>query len=156
MPVVLNILPNIFWVYKPPGNSLALQDFKIEVRKQMEYYHIKTLIELDDKLSTFWGKSGQYINDIRSQIEIDEFAKLLAILKKLNEIVKNGYLGNSPIMITTYKTEYLEIGLAVWIYFFHINAGLSFDGVIKMMGYKVIGNLVLSDTIKKFLALLNI
>ena len=59
-------------------------------------------------------------------------------------------------MIATYKPEYIDIGLAVWIYFFNINAGISFDNVIKMMSIKVIGNIILSDSIKKFFAMLNI
>ena len=42
-------------------------------------------------------------------------------LKKINEIIKTGYLTNQPVMITTYKPEYIDIGLAVWIYFFNIN-----------------------------------
>lgn len=155
MSILLNILPNVFWIYKKPGSTLPLPEFKIEVKKQMEYHHIKTLIELDDKAAVFWNKSQQYIPDIRSQIEKDEFNKLLTMLKKLNDIIKNAYLGNNPIILTSYNTDYLEIGLAVWIYFFHINANISFDSVIKLIGLKVIGDLVLSETIKKFFAFIN-
>ena len=156
MPIILNILPNVFWMYKEPNSDISNINFKIEVKKQIEYNNIKTLIDLDDKVCTFWGKSGQYIPDIKSQIEKDEFAKLLAILKKTTDIIKNNYLDNKPIIITSYKNEYLEIGLAIWIYFFHINANVSFDNVIKLLSIKIIGNLVLSDTIKKFFALQNL
>ena len=49
-----------------------------------------------------------------------------------------------------------EIGLAIWIYFFRQTADISFDNVIKLLGYKIIGNVTLSDTMKKFFALLNL
>jgi len=48
------------------------------------------------------------------------------------------------------------VGLAIWIYFFNQNAGISFDNVIKLMAYKVIGNISLSDNMKKFFAFLNL
>lgn len=156
MSILLNLLPNVYWIYKLPSSDISSQNFKIEVKKQIEYNNIKTLIDLDDKAAIFWGKSKQYIPDIKSQIEKDEFSKLLALLKKINDVIKNSYLGNNPIIITTYKPEFLEIGLAVWIYFFHINANVTFDNVIKLIGIKIIGNLTLSDTIKKFFALQNI
>ena len=50
----------------------------------------------------------------------------------------------------------IEIGLAIWIYFFNQTADISFDNVIKLLGYKMIGNVSLSDTMKKFFAMLNL
>jgi len=42
------------------------------------------------------------------------------------------------------------------MYFFNQNADISFDNVIKLLGYKIIGNVGLSDTMKKFFAFLNL
>jgi hypothetical protein len=89
-------------------------------------------------------------------MEKDEFSKLLAILKKINNLVKNAYTTNESYIISTYGDKYIEIGLAIWIYFFNQNAGISFDNVIKMLGYKIIGNVGLSDTMKKFFAFMNL
>jgi hypothetical protein len=63
---------------------------------------------------------------------------------------------NEPCIISTYGQPYLEIGLAIWIYFFNQNAGISFDNIIKLLGYKMIGQVSLSDTMKKFFAFLNL
>jgi hypothetical protein len=116
---------------------------------------IKTILELDEKLS-FWHKSRQYINDIKVEMEKNEFAKLLAILKKINDVVKTAYISNNPLLISTYNQQYLELGLAIWIYFFNINASIPFDNVIKLMAIKIIGNIIMSDELKKFFAFLNI
>ena len=89
-------------------------------------------------------------------MEKNEFAKLLAILKKLNELIKNSYLTNNTLLISTYKNDYLELGLSIWIYFFNINANISFDNVIKLLNIKMIGNIILTDTLKKFFAYLNL
>jgi hypothetical protein len=155
MPVILSLLPNTYWIYNnPQTNNISVYDFNIEVKKQCEYNNIKTIIDLDDKL-IFWGKSKNYIEDIKNEIEKKEFQKLLLLLKKINEIIKNAYLANHPIIITSYKPEFIEIGLVVWIYFFHMNSNMSFDNVIKLLGIKLIGNIVLTETSKKFLALIN-
>ena len=61
-----------------------------------------------------------------------------------------------PFVISTYSQKYSEIGLAIWIYFFNQTADISYDNVIKLLGYKIIGNVSLSDTMKKFFALLNL
>ena len=152
MPVLLCILPNIYWFYNnPSNNNISYNDFKIEFQKQCEYYNIKNIIELDDKLS-FWGKSKNYINEIKNEIEKNEFQKLLLLLKKIIELIKNNYTANNTMLITSYKPELIEIGLSVWIYFFHINANMSFDNIIKLISIKMVGNIILSDTIKKFLA----
>jgi hypothetical protein len=119
-----------------------------------ELYNIKTLVELDGVL-TFWNKSNAYINEIKSEIEKNEFSKLIAIYKKLLEAIKKAYLGNAPIIISTYKADYIDVGLGVWIYFFHISAGMALDNVIKLLGLKVIGAITMSDTLKKFFAFLN-
>ena len=42
------------------------------------------------------------------------------------------------------------------MFFFNQIAGMSFDNVIKLMSIKVIGNIALSDTMKKFFAFLNL
>ena len=155
MPIIINILPNVYWLYNNPLNIQSTGDYKIEMRKFAETNNIKSTIELDDKLG-FWQKSSSYINDIKVQMEKDEFAKLLAILKKLKEFINTAYTTNQPCIISTYSHKYIEIGLAIWIYFFNQNAGISFDNVIKLLGYKIIGNVILSDTMKKFFAFLNL
>lgn len=155
MPVIINILPNIYWLYNNPNNIQNDIDYRIELRKFSESNNIKTIIELDEKL-TFWQKSASYINEIKVQMEKDEFAKLLAILKKLNDVIKNAYTTNIPFIISTYNQKYIEIGLAIWIYFFNQTADISFDNVIKLLSYKIIGNVALSDTMKKFFAFLNL
>jgi hypothetical protein len=154
-PIILNILPNVYWMYNNPEKILKQTEYNIELQKQSEKLGIKSLLELDDKLS-FWHKSRQYINDIKIEMEKNEFAKLLAILTKLNDIVKNAYLSNTPLLISTYKQDYLELGLSIWIYFFNINANISFDNVIKLMAIKMIGNITLSDELKKFFAFMNL
>lgn len=154
MPVLLNILPNVYWMYNNPNASIPESDYMIELRKAQELYGIKTLVELDGTLA-FWNKSNAYINEIKSEIEKNEFSKLLAIYKKLLEAIKKAYLGNVPMIISTYKADYVDIGLGVWIYFFHISAGMAFDNVIKLLGLKVIGAITMSDTLKKFFAFLN-
>lgn len=155
MVVIINILPNVYWIYNNPLNVKPENEYKIELKKQIEYLGIKTLVELDEKLE-FWGKSRDYINDIKVQIEKEEFAKLLAILRKIADTVKQAYITNQPILISTYKPGNVEIGLAIWLYFFNSNGGLTFDNVIKMMSLKIIGNVTMSDSLKKFFALLNI
>ena len=45
-------------------------------------------------------------------MEKDEFAKLLALLKKINELVKTSYTTNNPCIISTFDKKYIEIGLA--------------------------------------------
>ena len=89
-------------------------------------------------------------------MEKDEYSKLYAILKKINDVVKTSYTTNSPCIISTYHTKYIEVGLAIWMFFFNQIAGMSFDNVIKLMSIKVIGNIALSDTMKKFFAFLNL
>ena len=155
MPVIINILPNVYWIYNNPNNLKNLIEYKVELLKFVEYNNIKSIIELDDKLG-FWQKSSSYINDIKVQMEKDEFAKLLALLKKINELVKTSYTTNNPCIISTFDKKYIEIGLAIWIYFFNQNASLSFDNVIKLLGYKIIGSVSLNEIMKKFFAFLNL
>lgn len=155
MPIVINILPNVYWLYNNPNNIQPLNEYTIEMNKFVEQNHIKTIIDLDDKLS-FWKKSSDYINEIKLQMEKDEYSKLYTILTKINDIVKTSYTTNSPCIISTYNTKYIEVGLAIWMFFFNQIAGMSFDNVIKLMSIKVIGNIALSDTMKKFFAFLNL
>ena len=155
MPIIINILPNVYWIYNNPTQSQPLNDYKIEMSKFIELHQIKTVIELDDKLS-FWKKSGDYINEIKLQMEKDEFSKLYALLTKLNDLIKTAYTTNNPCIISTYHSKYIEIGLAIWMFFFNKTAGMPFDTVIKLLSIKVIGNISLSDTIKKFFAFLNL
>lgn len=154
MPVLLNILPNVYWMYNNPNASIPEGEYMLELRKVQELYCIKTLVELDGILE-FWNKSSVYINEIKSEMEKNEFSKLLAIYKKLLEVIKKSYLGNVPMIISTYKADYVDVGLGIWIYFFHINGNMSFDAVIKLLGLKVIGAITMSDILKKFFAFLN-
>ena len=155
MTVIINILPNVYWIYNNPVSQKSFIDYKIDMRKFTESNNVKSIIELDDKL-VFWQKSASYINEIKVQMEKDEFSKLLAILKKLNDVIKNAYTTNIPFVISTYSQKYIEIGLAIWIYFFNQTADITYDNVIKLLGYKIIGNVSLSDTMKKFFAILNL
>jgi len=155
MPIVINILPNVYWLYNNPMHIQPLNEYNIEMSKFVEQNHIQTIIDLDDKL-TFWKKSSDYINEIKLQMEKDEFTKLYSMFKKINDIVKTSYISNSPCIISTYNTKYIEVGLAIWMFFFNQTAGMSFDNVIKLMSIKVIGNIALSDTMKKFFAFLNL
>jgi hypothetical protein len=155
MVVIINLLPNVYWIYNNPLDIKSEHEYKIELKKQVEYLGVSTLVELDDKLD-FWSKSKDYINDIKIQIEKEEFAKLLAILQKINNFIKQAYITNQPLLISTYKPNNIEIGLAIWLYFFNINSGITFDNVIKMMALKIIGNVTMTDTLKKFFALLNL
>jgi hypothetical protein len=156
MAVLLNLLPNVYWMYKNPSSSMPENNFKIELLKVKELYGITTLIELDTILQEFWNKSSAYINEIKKEMEKGEFSRLLVIYKKLQDAIKKAYLGNAPILISTHKSEFLDVALGVWIYFFHINASMTFDAVIKLLELKIIGVLGMSDSIKKFFALLNI
>ena len=155
MVVFITILPNIYWIYNNPNNPKSSNDYKIEMSKFIEYNNIKTIIELDDKL-TFWKKSNDYINEIKLQMEKDEFSKLYTILTKLNDIIKQNYINNTPLIISTYNTNYIELGLAIWIYFFNKTANIPFDTVIKLLSIKIIGNIKLSEPLKKFFAFLNL
>ena len=155
MPIIINMLPNVYWIYNNPTQSQSLSDYKVEMSKFIELNQIKTIVELDEKL-TFWKKSGDYINEIKLQMEKDEFSKLYALLTKLNDLIKTAYTTNNPCIISTYNTKYIEIGLAIWIFFFNQTAGMPFDTVIKLLSIKVIGNISLSDTMKKFFAFLNL
>jgi len=156
MSVLLNILPNVYWIYKNPSSTMPENNYKIELLKVKEYYGIKNIIELDTILKEFYKKSNAFINEIKQEMEKNEFSKLLSLYKKLLDVIKKAYLGNAPLLISTYSNEFLDVGLGVWIYFFHINASMSFDSVIKLLELKVLGVLGLSDYIKKFFALLNI
>jgi hypothetical protein len=155
MPVIINILPNVYWLYNNPLNPINIDEYKFELRKFGNSIGVKTVLELDDKL-TFWHKCFSYINEIKVEMEKNEFAKLLTLLKKLNEIILNSYTKNSPLIISIYNQQYFELGLAIWIYFFNINGSVSFDNVIKLMGYKIIGNIMLTEQIKKFFAFINL
>jgi len=155
MVVFITLLPNIYWIYNNPINPKNTNEYKIEMSKFIEQNNIKIIIELDEKF-TFWKKSNDYINEIKLQMEKDEYSKLYAILKKINDVVKTSYTTNSPCIISTYHTKYIEVGLAIWMFFFNQIAGMSFDNVIKLMSIKVIGNIALSDTMKKFFAFLNL
>ena len=155
MPIFINILPNVYWIYNNPTNIQPLNEYNIDMHKFIEQNHIKTIIDLDDKLS-FWKKSTDYINEIKLQMEKDEYSKLYTMLIKINDVVKTSYTTNSPCIISTYNTKYIEVGLAIWMFFFNQIAEMSFDNVIKLMSIKVIGNIALSDTIKKFFAFLNL
>ena len=154
-PVLLNLLPNVFWLYNNPSASIPEGEYMIELRKVRELYGIKTVVELDATLA-FWNKSSSYINEIKSEIEKNEFSKLLVIYKKLLDAIKKAYLGNEPLLISSYKADYVDIGLGVWIYFFHVCAGVSLDTAIKLLGLKVIGALNLTEVLKKFFAFLNL
>ena len=155
MVVFITLLPNIYWIYNNPINPKSQNEYKIEMSKFIEQNNIKTIIELDDKL-TFWKKSNDYINEIKLQMEKDEFSKLYTILTKLNDIIKQNYINNTPLIISTYNTNYIEIGLSIWIYYFNKTANIPFDTVIKLLSIKIIGNIKLSDTLKKFFAFLNL
>jgi hypothetical protein len=156
MPSIINILPNVYWIYNNPNNKINISEYNIQMKKFVESNNIKTIIELDEKLASFWLKSASYINEIKIQMEKDEFARLLAILKKINEFIKSSYTTNQACIISTYNDKYIEIGLSIWIYFFNQNANMTFDNVIKLMSYKIIGQVSLSDTMKKFFAFLNL
>ena len=155
MPIIINILPNVYWLYNNPSNPQTPIDYKIDMRKFSETINIQNCIELDDKLS-FWQKSSSYINEIKLQMEKDEFSKLLSILNKINDLVKSAYTTNEPIIISTFNKQYVEIGLSIWIYFFNQHAGIPYDNVIKLLGYKIIGQVLLSDLLKKFFAFMNL
>ena len=45
MPVILNILPNVFWIYNNPSNIQPLNDYNIDVSKFVELNHISTIID---------------------------------------------------------------------------------------------------------------
>ena len=100
MPIIINILPNIYWLYNNPNNPQSTNDYNIEMSKYGESIGVKTCIELDTELA-FWLKSSTYIQDIKTQMEIDEFNKLLIILKKLDEHIKTSYTSNEPCIIST-------------------------------------------------------
>ena len=67
MPVLLNILPNVYWMYNNPSASIPEGQYMIELHKVQELYGIKTVVELDATLA-FWNKSNSYINEIKSLI----------------------------------------------------------------------------------------
>ena len=149
------MLPNVYWMYNNPNKTLQQHEYTIELQKHCEKFNIKTFLDLDDKLS-FWNNSKQYINEIKIEMEKTEFAKLFAILKKTIDIIKTAYISNNSILISTYNNKYIELGLAIWIYYFNINAKLEFGDVIKLLAYKIIGNITMSDELKKFFAFLNL
>ena len=128
-------------------------EFDITIGKFKEYNHIKNSIDLDSTLD-FWGKSTNYINEIKIQLQKEEYGKLLTLYKKLNDIIKNAYLSNTPTIIITYDPRFIEIGLGIWLYYFNTNASLSFDAILKLMNYKIIGNIQLSDNLKRFFMLI--
>ena len=72
MPVIINILPNVYWLYNNPSNQQSTSDYKIDLRKFVETNNIKSVIELDENLA-FWQKSSSYINEIKIQMEKNEF-----------------------------------------------------------------------------------
>ena len=155
MCIILNIIPNVYWVYNNPNKVLQKNEYNIELQRYSETFNIKTMLDLDEKLS-FWHNSRQYINEIKVEMEKNEFSKLYAILQKTLEIIKTSYITNSTIIISTYSQNHIELGLAIWIYFFNINANMAFNDVIKLMAYKIIVNITMSDELKKFFAFLNI
>ena len=112
MSVILNILPNVYWMYNNSNKIISRHDYNIELQKYSELFNINTLMDLDDKLE-FWQKSKQYINEIKNEMEKAEFSKLLLILKQSIEIISTAYLSNTPVLISTYSQQYIEIGLAI-------------------------------------------
>jgi hypothetical protein len=154
MAVLLNFLPNVYWIY--PVKKMSEIDYNIEINKIKEYYGIKTHVELDSILIEFWKKSNGYINEIKKEIEKKEFSRLLSIYKKLTHEIKNAYLSNCPFLLSNYNMNNIDVGIGVWIYFFHIMGNMSFDAVIKLLSLKVIGEVKLSEELTKFFAYLNI
>lgn len=156
MAILLNMIPNVYWIYKNSSSNMPENNYKMELLKVKELYGINSVIELDNVLCEFWNKSSSYINEIKTEMVKNEYSKLLLIYKKLLNTIKKAYLNNVPILISTYKKDFLDIGLGIWIYFFYITARLSFDAVIKLLELKVIGILEITESIKNFFALLNI
>lgn len=155
MPVFLNLLPNIYWCYNNPAIQKSMPDFNIEVRKFCEYNGIKNRVDIDENLE-FWGKSNNYINEIKQQMQKDEFSKLLVVFKKMCDTITTAYQSNSPTIIVSYNIKYIDIGLGFWVYFFNQNCGgISFDSVLKIIGLKIVGNLHMSENLKRFFMLLN-
>ena len=58
-PIIINILPNVYWIYSNPEKISPQTEYNIDLQRQCEQLGIKTLLELDDKLA-FWNKSRQY------------------------------------------------------------------------------------------------
>uniref|UniRef100_A0A6C0HP84 Uncharacterized protein n=1 Tax=viral metagenome TaxID=1070528 RepID=A0A6C0HP84_9ZZZZ len=154
MPTILALLPNVYWCYNNPSAPKSVQDFNISLRKFTDYNNVKNRIEFDDYLE-FWGKSNNYINEIKLQMQKEEYTKLLSIYRKICTMITNAYQTNVPTVLVCYDKKTLEIGLGLWLYFFNQTAGLSFDNVLKMMALKVVGNLGMSDSLKRFFMLLN-
>ena len=114
----MNILPNIYWIYNSSSSGGGgYPEFKIEIKKQMEYYKIKTLIELDDKLEKFWNKSKNYINEIRIQIEKDEYNKLIAGISVMFErITEETSLFGNQISSSSQNAIYLPLEFSIPIF----------------------------------------
>lgn len=155
MVIFLNIIPNVYWVYNSINDNKTYNDYNIYIKKQSEILGINTYIVLDDKLG-FWNKSMQYINEIKKQLELEEFNNMKLLLNQMNDIILENYKNNKVLLISTYNFKYHEIGLLLWIYFFNINANIHFDTCIKLLSLKIIGNIQLSNETKKFLSYLHL
>ena len=76
MCIILNIIPNVYWVYNNPNKVLQKNEYNIELQRYCETFNIKTMLDLDEKLS-FWHNSRQYINEIKVEMEKNEFSKFI-------------------------------------------------------------------------------
>ena len=156
----LNLLPNVYWCYNSstihngPSGTPDSSHNNIEIHKFCEYNNINNKVHIDEHCE-FWGKCNNYINEIKQQIQKEEYGKLLSIYKKICALLTNAYQTNVPTLLICNDKKNLEIGLGFWLYFFNQTAGLSFDNVLKMMALKVVGNLGMSDSLKRFFMLLN-
>ena len=72
MPIIINILPNVYWLYNNLSKPQSTGDYKIEMRKYGESIGVKSVIELDENLA-FWQKSASYINEIKVQMETKKY-----------------------------------------------------------------------------------
>ena len=50
MPIIINILPNVYWLYNNPNTIQPLNEYTIEMNKFIEQNHIKTIIDITNWL----------------------------------------------------------------------------------------------------------
>jgi hypothetical protein len=153
MPILLNLLPNVFWCYNDITNPKPQVEFNVEVHKFCIHNQIRNKIDIDTLLH-FWGKSEGYMYDVKMAMQKDEFTQLLTVYKELVKNIQNAYLTNTPTIFILYNNKYLDTGLGLWLYYFNQYAKISFDNVLKMISMKVIGHIPFGDVIKRFFLLL--
>ena len=152
---IVQIIPNIWWCYSNTLMSNSIDDYsqndKYMLSKFIEFNNIKQTINIDKHVN-FWNHSQQFIIDIKLQLQKYEYQQLKSFLIKICELIKQNNLNNKKTLIITAKHN--DIGLVIWIYFFHIYAEIKIDLAENLLYKKMVWIIPISEYLHKILSII--